>query len=89
MKYLKINLDSIKLKGDVEDMETLQVDLYEKIQSQLDDESLSWSVDEDEEDEDDSQSLNPALLDSACDSICSKLPKSNTPDLGLASAALT
>jgi hypothetical protein len=54
MKYLKVLLDPIKLKGDPEDLETLQVDLYEKIQGLIDTESLGFSIDDsDEDDEDD------------------------------------
>jgi hypothetical protein len=54
MKYLKINLGSIKLKGDEEDLEQLQADLFERIISMCEAETLEWSIDEEsEEDEDD------------------------------------
>jgi hypothetical protein len=51
MKYLRILLDPIKLKGEIDDPETIQVDLYEKIQGMIDRDELSWSVDEDYEDD--------------------------------------
>lgn len=52
MKYLKIILEPIKLKGDPEDPETLQVDLFEKLQALIESETLTYYIDEDEEDED-------------------------------------
>jgi hypothetical protein len=53
MKYVKILLEPIKLKADPEDPETLQADLYEKIQAMIEAETLSYSIDEeDDEDED-------------------------------------
>jgi hypothetical protein len=53
MKYLRILIDSIRIKGDIEDPETLQVDLYEKVQAMIEAETLTFSIDEeDEEDED-------------------------------------
>jgi hypothetical protein len=51
MKYLKIILDPIKLKGRADDPETIQADLYEHIQVLLEAEALGWSIDEDSEDE--------------------------------------
>ena len=54
MKYLKINIDPIKLKADPEDRDTLQSDLYEKIVALIETDKLSWSIDEDDEDDDDS-----------------------------------
>lgn len=53
MKYLKILLDPIKIKGDVDDEETLRADLYERITAMIEAETLSFTIDEDEEDEDD------------------------------------
>jgi hypothetical protein len=53
MKYLKILIDPIKIKGDPEDPETLQADLYEKIQAMVESETLSFSIDEEEDDDDD------------------------------------
>lgn len=52
MRYIKINLDPIRLKGDRDDFDTLQADLYEKIQALIDTDNLSWSIDEDGEEED-------------------------------------
>ena len=53
MKYLKIVLDPIKIKGDEFDRETLQVDLYEKIISMCEAETLGWDIDLDETEEED------------------------------------
>lgn len=53
MKYLKILIDPIKIKGDLEDPETLQVDIYEKLSAMIESETLSFSIDEEDEDEDD------------------------------------
>lgn len=52
MKYLKVILDPIKLKGDEDDMETLQQDLYEKVSAMIEAETLTFTIDEDEDDED-------------------------------------
>ena len=53
MKYLKVLIDPIKIKGDPEDEETLRVDLYEKIQAMIEAETLHFTIDEeDAEDED-------------------------------------
>lgn len=51
MKYLKIVVESFKIKGDPDDSETLQADVYERIQSMLEAETLAFHVDEDDEDE--------------------------------------
>lgn len=51
MKYLKIIIEPIKLKGDPEDAETLQFDLYEKLSAMIEAETLAFHIDE-EEDED-------------------------------------
>lgn len=48
MKYLKINLEGFKLKGDTEDPEQLQADVYERVQAMLESETLSFYVDEDD-----------------------------------------
>lgn len=53
MKYLKILIDPIKLKCDPEDPETLQTDLYEKVQAMLESETLGFTIDEDQEDDED------------------------------------
>jgi hypothetical protein len=52
MKYLKVVLEPFKIKGDIDDMETLQQDILEKVQALVESETLSWSIEEDEEDED-------------------------------------
>ena len=55
MKYLKIILDpnkTLKLKGDPEDRETIQADLYEKLILMIEAEVLDWEIDEEEEDSD-------------------------------------
>lgn len=51
MKYLKILLDPIKIKGDEDDLDTLKVDLYEKIQGLIESDSLGFSIDEDDHDD--------------------------------------
>lgn len=53
MKYLKIILDPLKVKGDLDDEEQLRQDVYEKVESMLEAETLSFSVDEDSEEDDD------------------------------------
>jgi len=52
MKYLKILLSPIKVKGDLDDMDTLQQDLYEKISALIESEDLKWELDPDSEDDD-------------------------------------
>ena len=52
MKYLRIILDPIKIKGDPEDEDQLRVDLYEKITAMIEAETLTYYIDEDEEDSD-------------------------------------
>ena len=52
MKYLKILLSPIKIKGDPEDEETLQTDLYEEIQARIENETLKWSLDEEDQEDD-------------------------------------
>lgn len=51
MKYLRILIEPFKIKGDEEDLETLQADVYEKIQSMIESETLSFSIDEENDDE--------------------------------------
>jgi hypothetical protein len=53
MKYLKIILDPIKVKGNIDDPEQLQQDLYEKVQAMIEAETLSFTVDEEDEDDED------------------------------------
>ena len=49
MKYLKIILNPIKVKGEESDEETLQADLYEKISTMIENETLKWKIDDEEE----------------------------------------
>jgi hypothetical protein len=53
MKYLKIDIQSIRIKGDLEDEETLQADVYEKLQAMIESETLTFTIDEDFEEDDD------------------------------------
>jgi hypothetical protein len=53
MKYLKINLEGFKIKGDPEDEDQLKQDVYERVQAMLEAETLAFSIDDDEEDEGD------------------------------------
>jgi hypothetical protein len=52
MKYLKVTIQPIKIKGDPMDLETLQVDLYERITALVESETLLWDIDEEDEDDD-------------------------------------
>lgn len=52
MKYLKVVLEPIRLKGDPDDVSTLQADLYEKITAQIEAETLAWNIDDEEDDSD-------------------------------------
>lgn len=54
MKYLTILIGPLKVKGDVDDQDQLRQDVYEKIQSMIEAETLDFSVDEDSEDDEDS-----------------------------------
>lgn len=53
MKYLKIILDPVKIKGDPEDPEQLQHDLYEKISAMIESETLAFTIDEEDDDSED------------------------------------
>lgn len=53
MKYLRILIEPIKIKGDEFDEEQLRVDLYEKLQSMIESETLNFTIDEDSEDDED------------------------------------
>ena len=53
MKYLKVIIDPIKLKGDPEDEDTLRSDLYEKLTAMIEAETLSFYIDDEEDDSDD------------------------------------
>jgi uncharacterized protein YfaA (DUF2138 family) len=53
MRYLKIVLEPLKIKGDADDPDQLQADVYEKLSAMIESETLAFSIDEDE-DEDDS-----------------------------------
>jgi hypothetical protein len=52
MKFVKVIIKPIKIKCDPEDVDTLQQDLYEKVQSLLDLEELKWEIDEEESEDD-------------------------------------
>jgi len=52
MKYLKIVIKPFKIKGDLDDPDTLQVDVLERVAAMLEAETLDWSVDEDEQEDD-------------------------------------
>lgn len=52
MKYLKVNLGSIKIKGDPEDMETLGVDIHERVAAMAEAGTLDWEIDWDNEEDD-------------------------------------
>ncbi len=49
MRYLKILIDPIKIKGDIDDPEQLQADLYEKVTAMIESETLSFYIDEEDE----------------------------------------
>jgi hypothetical protein len=51
VKYLKIVLSPIKIKGDLDDPETLQHDVYERIQAMIEGETLTYEIDEDDEED--------------------------------------
>ena len=51
MKYLRILIEPIKIKGDEEDPEQLQADVYERVAAMLESETLSFSIDESEDDD--------------------------------------
>lgn len=53
MKYLKVLIDPILIKGDTDDLDTLKLDLYDKLTTMIEEESLSFVVDEDYEDDED------------------------------------
>ena len=53
MKVLKIMIQPIEIKGDVDDPDTLQADLYERLQSMMESEVLSFEIVDEEEGEDD------------------------------------
>ena len=53
MRYLKIQVEPIKLKGDPEDSETLQADVYERLQCMIEAETLAFEILEDEEEDED------------------------------------
>jgi len=52
MKYLRILLDPIKIKADPEDELQLQVDLYELIQTMIENETLGFTIDDEDDDSD-------------------------------------
>jgi hypothetical protein len=54
MKYIKVVLEPIKIKGDLEDEDQLRVDVLERVMAMCESETLAWHIDEDEEESDDS-----------------------------------
>lgn len=52
MKYVKILIQPIEMKADLEDPDTLQQDLYEKLTAMVESETLAYEVLEEEEDMD-------------------------------------
>ena len=54
MKYLRILIAPLKIKGDPTDRDQLQQDLFERIQTMIEDETLDWDIDEDESEDEDS-----------------------------------
>jgi hypothetical protein len=52
MKYLRVLIAPLKLKGDSEDREQLQQDLYELVQTLIENEALDWDIDDEESEED-------------------------------------
>lgn len=52
MKYLKVDIQSLRIKGDLEDEETLRIDVYEKLQAMIESETLTFTIDEDYEEDD-------------------------------------
>ena len=54
MKYLKIVIEPFRIKGDPDDMETLQADVLEKVQAMVEAETLAFSIDEEEDEDEDS-----------------------------------
>jgi len=54
MKNLKVVLEPFFIKGDVDDQEQLQQDILEKVATMVEDETLKWSLAEDEDEDEDS-----------------------------------
>ena len=52
MKYLRILVDPVKIKGDEDDLDQVRIDLYEKLQSMIEAETLGFTIDENDEDDD-------------------------------------
>ena len=52
MKYVKILLAPIKIKADLDDPESLQQEVFEKVSALIESEDLKFEIDEDQEDED-------------------------------------
>jgi hypothetical protein len=51
MKYVRILVEPIMIKADVEDEDQLKHDVYEKLSAMIESETLSFSVADEEEDE--------------------------------------
>lgn len=52
MKYLKIFIDPIRIKGCADDEDTLKEDVYERLQAMLEAETITFYIDEDESEDD-------------------------------------
>ncbi len=52
MKYVKIIVDTFKIKADMEDPETMTADVYDKLAAMLEAETLTFVVDEEESEDD-------------------------------------
>lgn len=52
MKKLKVIIE-LTLKGDLDDLETLKEDLYQRLQSDMEEDDLQYEVVDPEEDDDD------------------------------------
>jgi|GEM_PF-5789503 len=57
MKKLKIIIE-LTLKGDMDDQDTLKEDLYQRLQSDMEEDDLQYEVVDPEEDEEDEYEIN-------------------------------
>ena len=57
MKKLKIIIE-FTLKGDMDDQDTLKEDLYQRLQSDMEEDDLQYEVVDPEEDEEDEYEIN-------------------------------
>jgi hypothetical protein len=52
MKYLKVLVQPIKIKGSEDDIETLQADLFERLTALIESETLTFEIIDEDEDSD-------------------------------------